>query len=245
RPLRATMARVQTEFPGVRAGLTGAPVLSNDEMEAAFRDSKRATVLSFVLTFAVLAVAFRGLGMPIVLLAVLALSLCWSLGVVTLVVGHLSIFSVMFISIVVGLGTDYGVYLLLRNAEERALGRPAREALETTAMRAGPGMLGGALTAAGTFLVLMVTDFPGIQELGFISGTSVFVACFAMLTLLPAFVLVVGSRRDGSGELPRDGGPTRVRFVDAVTNRPKLVLALAGVATAFSLIALHGVRFDY
>src|SRR5207247_2070130 len=83
-------------------------------------------------------------------------------------------------------GTDYGVYLLLRNAEEIALGRPAREALEVTAMRAGPGMLGGALAAAGAFYVLMATDFPGIQELGFISGTSVLVAAFAMMTLLPA-----------------------------------------------------------
>ena len=42
-PLRATMARVGAEFPDVKAGLTGAPVLGNDEMEAAFRDSKRAT----------------------------------------------------------------------------------------------------------------------------------------------------------------------------------------------------------
>jgi hypothetical protein len=31
-PLRATMARVGSEFPDVRAGLTGAPVLANDEM---------------------------------------------------------------------------------------------------------------------------------------------------------------------------------------------------------------------
>src|SRR5207249_416671 len=98
---------------------------------------------------------------PIVLLTVLALSLCWSLGIVTLVVGHLSIFSVMFLSIVVGLGTDYGVYLLLRNAEESALGRPAREALEVTAMRAGPGMLGGAL--AGVAAALSVFALHGVR----------------------------------------------------------------------------------
>src|SRR5439155_1208645 len=47
-PLRATMARVGAEFPDVKAGLTGAPVLGNDEMEAAFRDSKRAAALGFV-----------------------------------------------------------------------------------------------------------------------------------------------------------------------------------------------------
>src|SRR5207249_11027792 len=127
-PLRAAMAHVGTEFPDVKAGLTGAPVLANDEMEAAFRDSKRATALAFALTLAVLAIAFRRFGMPVLVLATLAVSLCWSLGVVTLVVGHLSIFSIMFISIVVGLGTDYGVYLLFRNDEERRVGRSPREA---------------------------------------------------------------------------------------------------------------------
>src|SRR5205823_3565895 len=137
-PLRATMARVGAEFPDVKAGLTGAPVLGNDEMEAAFRDSKRATALAFALTLGVLAVAFRRVGMPLLVLATLAVSICWSLGIVTLVVGHLSIFSIMFISIVVGLGTDYGVYLLFRNDEERRLGRSAREARD-----AGRGAHGG------------------------------------------------------------------------------------------------------
>src|SRR5207244_12502583 len=129
-PLRAAMARVGAVFPDVQAGLTGAPVLGNDEMEAAFRDSKRATVLAFALTLGVLAVAFRRFGMPLLVLATLAVSVCWPLGSVTLVVGHLSIFSIMFISIVVGLGTDYGVYLLFRNDDERRLGRSPRQALE-------------------------------------------------------------------------------------------------------------------
>src|SRR5439155_13918052 len=130
----AAMAHVVTEYPYVKSGLTVSPLLANDEMEAAYRDSNRATALAFALTLAVLPIAFRRLGMPVLVLATLAVSLCWSLGVVTLVVGHLSIFSIMFISIVVGLGTDYGVYLIFRNEQERRVGRSPREALETTAM---------------------------------------------------------------------------------------------------------------
>ena len=34
-------------------------------------------------------------------------------------------------------------------------------------------MLLGAVTAAGTFFVLMLTDFRGLQELGFIAGTAI------------------------------------------------------------------------
>jgi predicted RND superfamily exporter protein len=82
-----------------------------------------------------------------------SLSLCWSIGVATLVVGHLSLFSVMFISIVIGIGIDYGIYFLFRYEEELFLGRSLREAIEITAARSGPGMLLGAVTAAGTFFV--------------------------------------------------------------------------------------------
>src|SRR5436305_10508498 len=65
------------------------------------------------------------------------------------------------------------------------------------------------------------------------------------MTLLPPLVLVVQSRRNDADALPRDRGPAGVRFVDAMTNRPRLVLAFAGMATAFSVFALHGTRFDY
>src|SRR5207248_4713504 len=124
-------------------------------MAAAFRDSGRATVLAFALTLGLLLVAFARVGKPIVMLIVLALSLCWSIGAATLVIGHLSLFSVIFISIVIGIGIDYGIYFLFRYEEEIFLGRNLREAIDMTARRSGSGMFVGAVTAAGTFYVLM------------------------------------------------------------------------------------------
>src|SRR2546425_7943808 len=56
----------------------------------------------------------------------------------------------MFISIVIGIGIDYGIYFLFRYEEELFLGRSLREAIEVTAARSGPGMLVGAATAAAT-----------------------------------------------------------------------------------------------
>src|SRR5207248_8307541 len=137
------------------------------EMTAAFRGSEHATVLAFALTLVLLIIAFVRPFKPVIMLAVLALSLCWSIGITTLVVGHLSLFSVMFISIVVGIGIDYGIYFLFRYEEELFLGRNLREAIEITAGRSGPGMLLGAVTAAGTFYVLRLTEFRGVQERGF------------------------------------------------------------------------------
>ncbi len=247
--LRKTIASLRKDFPLVQAGVTGAPALESDEMTAAFRDSQRATVLAFVLTLGVLLLGFRRIGRPALLLATLAVSLGWSIGLITLVVGHLSIFSVMFISIVIGIGIDYGVYFLYRAQEERHLGRDRREALETTAVRSGPGMLVGALTAAGTFYVLMATDFPGVQELGFIAGSAILMAWLGMMTLLPALIVLADRlrvpRRVASPprtiQLARLGVP----FVERVTAYPKVIMAGTAVLTLLSLLALRGIDFDY
>jgi len=247
--LRGTIARLRDEFPAVDVGVTGMPALSNDEMVAAFRDSERATILAFAFTLGLLLLAFLRVGLPILMLATLAVSLCWSIGVITLVVGHLSIFSVIFISIVIGIGIDYGIYFLFRHDEELFLGRGQREALEITASRSGPGILIGALTAAGTFYVLMATDFRGIQELGFIAGTAILLAWLSMMTLFPALILLVDRSR---GQRPRGPVPRaieleriRVPFIERLTRYPKTVVTAASVATVLSLLAFRGVYFDY
>src|SRR6185312_8720299 len=116
--IRDTIARLRPAFPNVQAGVTGAPALSNDEMTSAFHDSSISDVLAFALTLVVMMLAFMRVGKPVLMLAVLAVTLAWSMGLVTLVVGHLTLFSVMFISIVVGIGIDYGIYYLFRYEEE-------------------------------------------------------------------------------------------------------------------------------
>jgi hypothetical protein len=142
--VRRAIARLRPEFPSVEAGVTGAPALFSDELGAAARDGRIASILALVLTLGLLVLAFRRLATSCAMLGVLALSLGWSLGVIALLVGHLTIFSMMFVSIVIGLGTDYGIYFLFRYWEERVLGSTLVDALEHTAARSGPGILLGA-----------------------------------------------------------------------------------------------------
>jgi hopanoid biosynthesis associated RND transporter like protein HpnN len=247
--IRAAVAKLRPAFPNVQAGVTGAPALSNDEMTAAFNDSSISDVLAFALILLVMTLAFVRVGKPLLMLGVLAVTLAWSMGVVTLTVGHLTLFSVMFISIVVGIGIDYGIYYLFRYEEEIFLGRSLREALELTAARTGPGMLAGALTAAGTFFVLMLTDFRGIQELGFIAGIAILLAWVGMMTLFPAILMFVdGHHADRPrGQRPRAHQLERIRvpLLDRLVTYPRTVLIGAGLLTAFSLWAVPRVGFDY
>jgi len=247
--IRGAIARLRPAFPSVDAGVTGQPALSTDEMSAAFHDSKIATCIAFALTLLVMSLAFMRVGKPLLMLGVLAVTLAWSIGIVTLTVGHLTLFSVMFISIVIGIGIDYGIYYLLRYEEEVVLGRHLQEALERTAARAGPGMLSGALTAGGTFFVLMLTDFRGIQELGFIAGTSILLAWLGMMTLFPALLIIVDGRRAVRSRGEELGARRQERIhvpvLDRLTGHPKSVLVTAGVATAVAVWAVPRAGFDY
>ena len=247
--IRRTVRELGKDFPGVRVGVTGKPALSNDEMTAAFRDSEHATLLGFALTLLLLIVAFVRPGKPLVMLGVLALSLCWSLGATTIVIGHLSLFSVMFISIVIGIGINYGIYFLFRYEEEVFLGRSLHEALETTARRSGPGTLLGAVTAAGTFYVLMATDFRGLQELGFIAGTAIMLAWVAMMTVFPAALVILDRHHIGrtGRTLPRAMALEHIRvpFVEQIAGHPRTVLTLAAVLTLLAVWGAANVHFDY
>jgi hypothetical protein len=155
----------------------------------------------------------------------------------------------MFISIVIGLGIDYGIYVLFRYDEEIARGRSVAEALDITASRTGPGVLLGALTAAGTFYSLMLTDFHGVQELGFIAGTSLLAAFLGMLTVLPAILVLMGRHwtRDGRPDHRRGGGAVRDgdARLDRLTRRHTAVLVAAAMITVVSLWSARTIGFDY
>ncbi len=244
--IRRTIGALRREYADVEAGVTGTPALSNDEMLNAFHDSAVATALACVLTLALLFLTFRRVAEPLAMVGVLVVSLAWSLGIISATVGHLTVFSVMFISLLVGIGIDYGIYVLFRYQEEIGLGRAPLEALEITARQTGPGIFFGALTAAGTFGVLALTEFRGIQEFGFIAGTAILMAFVAMMTLFPAVLVTMRHQaRAQASSLATRSAADGVAFLQRLLRHPTVILLGAASLTAGSLGALPSVRFDY
>ena len=244
--LRRVIAALRDEFPAVTAGVTGAPALFSDELATATRDTGAATVLALVLTLALLLLAFRRLLSSGLLLAALGISLGWSLGIVTLTVHHLNVFSMMFVSVVVGIGIDYGIYFLFRYDEERDRGCEPSLAVARTAARSGPGILLGALTAAATFYLLTISNFRGIREFGFVAGTAILLAFVVTVTVVPALLVLTDRRR----LVPRlvlvsGGSPKPAARGFLPTLRPVSGALLVLVPTAIALWAAPRVGFDY
>src|SRR5215510_2170001 len=138
--IRADVRALQQAYPQVEVGVTGKDVLDADEMGLAQRDTAIATVIS-VLGVALLYVGmFRGWVRPLLALTTLLIALCWTLGFTTLTVGHLNILSIVFLPMFMGLGIDYGSYLLARYEEERGLGEGLWDAWVQTFVATGPGI---------------------------------------------------------------------------------------------------------
>jgi len=245
--LRAAIRRLGPEFPGVRAGVTGAPAISSDEMVTALGDSRLATIIAGMATLALLLVSFRRVRAPGLMLVALVVGLAWALGIATLAVGHLNIFSVMFISIVIGIGIDYGIYFLFRYDEERGLGAALGPALERTAVWTGPGIALGALTAAGTFFVLVLTDFQGIREFGVVSGAAVLAAFVAMVTVFPALLALFdrGHRGAHTGGASAPPVVLRARWLERLTGYRKTILVATVLVTALAAWNAFHVEFSY
>ena len=101
----------------------------------------------------------------------LQLAICWALGFATLTVGHLNILSVTFAPVLIGLADNLGIHLAARYSEERTAGYDFRTAMEIAARQMGPGIVTAGIAVILAFYAVILADFPGLAELGFIAGS--------------------------------------------------------------------------
>ncbi len=190
--LRDVVHRVQTHYPGLQAGVTGPDALEADEMHSSMKDVTLATWLSLLGQMGLLILFLRSLRRTLVEGLVLILGLCWTFGLVTLVVGHLNLLSLIFAPLMLGLTIDYGIHWFCRlEEEEAAAGQCSTGVLACTFQRSAPGIVYAGLAAIVSFVPLAFVGFKGLAELGIILAMGILVMLIATLVLVPALVTVM------------------------------------------------------
>lgn len=240
--LRSLIATIGARHPEVEIGLTGLPVMENDEMRTSQTDMLEATVLSLVGVVCVFVAGFGGVRHPFLAVVTLLVAMAWSFGYITVAVGHLNILSVSFAVILIGLGIDFGIHIAARYLEYRGGGAGCDDALVRTAASVGPGILSAASTTAVAFFCTGFTQFTGVAELGVVAGGGILLCCLAALGVLPALVHLVDARR-GRDALP---APLDVyRFLAPMFRRPALLLAATGAATLLMAAGAFKLGYDH
>ena len=240
--IRQLMAETQGEVPGLNVGLTGEPVLEHDEMAQSQKDTTVASIVSLVLCALIFIYGYNETGRPVKATICLVVGLAYTLAFATATVGHLNILTITFVPILIGLAIDFGVHLVTRYEEELRHGKTEEQALTKAMIYTGQGIFVGALTTAGAFLAMWLTNFRGIQEMGIICGGGLLVCFIPMITLLP--VLLLRGRQNVLDHKTHDV-ERRKRIENLWLERPVLVTAIVGALCVLALTQARKVYFDY
>ncbi|MFF2079352.1 MMPL family transporter [Kitasatospora sp. NPDC058162] len=98
----------------------------------------------------------------------------------------------ILIVLVLGAGTDYALLLTARYREELRRHEDRHEAMAYALHRAGPAVLASSATVVASMLCLLIAEMNSTRGLGPVLAIGVVVALAAMLTLLPALLVIVG-----------------------------------------------------
>ena len=241
--LRKLIKKTHTEFPEIEVGLTGEDVIAADEMAITQVDVRNASQIALFGVTLLFIIAYRGVIKPLFAVLSLVIALCWSVGWATLVVGHLNILTIVFTTILIGLGIDFGIHILERYKEERMSGSNALNALQKTVQGTGRGNFAGAVTTALAFGGMVFTDFIGIVELGKISSGGIFFCMISMILVLPAFISLEEKIR--KPKYAQERFEYRASWLELCFKSHRLVIFVAMFLIVLSLFSLRAVKFDY
>src|SRR5207245_8825456 len=122
---------------------------------------------------------------------IVSLALIFGLGQIT----TLSIFVLNITTLFgLGLGVDYSLFIVSRFREELTRGRNIEEAVAITVATAGRAVTFSGLTVSIGLLGLVFFRINMLRSVGMGGVLVVLMAVFAAITLLPAFLAIIGMR---------------------------------------------------
>jgi RND superfamily putative drug exporter len=243
----ALVAAIRGTFPsaadGLQFHLTGSiPGFVDQQSQS---KSSQGDIQEFSLLFIIvlLLIAFRALLAPLITLMPAALVLALASPVIAasthIGVQVSAITQFILIVLVLGAGTDYGLFLVFRTREELRRGLEPKDAVRRAVATVGESITFSALIVIAALMSLIIAQFDFYQSLGPALAIGIALMLLAGLTLLPALLAIFGRAvfwpsRARLVEAPR---PNIYGRIAAVVVRRPLPVAVVG-AIIFGAIAL-------
>jgi putative drug exporter of the RND superfamily len=154
----------------------------------------------------------------------------------------------ILVVLVIGAGTDYALLLVARYREELRRHADRHEAMAIALRRAGPAIIASGLTVVCGMLCLMAAESNDISGLGPVAAIGIGVGLIAMITLLPALLVIFGRwifwpvRPVYASAEPTSRG-VWARVGQAISRRPRGVWLVTAVLLAACSAGLIGFKF--
>ncbi len=153
----------------------------------------------------------------------------------------------ILVVLVIGASTDYALLLVARYREELRRHEDRHEAMAVALRRAGPAIIASGLTVITGMLCLLAAESNDISGLGPVAAVGVAIGLTAMITLLPALLVIFGrwmfwpvKPRYGSAEPTTRGIWARVG--KAISRSPRAVWLVTAILLAACSLGLIGFK---
>ncbi|MCI4346886.1 MAG: MMPL family transporter, partial [Thermoplasmata archaeon] len=204
-----TFTGLQNGLPGVLANhgtisavyFSGGAPVTHDLAAQTGQATIRMILLVSVGLLLVLFAVLRTVVIPVFALATILLSISWALALTSLFLTSLLGYPLFFfvptvmIILILGLGTDYNIFLLTRIREERLRGRTNSESIVHALGHTGGIITAAAIILASAFAILGVGNFTLLRTIGFGVAIAVLLDALVVRTyLVPATLGMMGDR---------------------------------------------------
>ncbi len=239
--LQGTFARTGAPA-GLQLHLAGQVATAVDNQASSNKSGNQVQAFSLLFIIILLLIVFRSIPAAIVTLLPSGLALLIS----TRLIGGLgssglkisSITQILLIILLLGAGTDYGLFLVFRVREELRDGKEAHDAVRHSIVRVGESITASAGTVILALLTLLFATFGLYHDLGIPLAVGMAVMLLLGLTLLPALLAILGRRAFWPSKTTpgtqRQGWWGRVAV--EIVQRPQATLAI-GVVLFLALAA--------
>ncbi len=137
---------------------------------------------------------FRHVKSLLIIGASLLTGIIWSVGLLALLLGKITLVTGVFAAVLVGLGIDFAIHIMNRFREEKSYGRQTDESMATALSESGPGVFTGALTTAAVFGVISLSRFHGLAQMGISVSVGLVLTLLSLFTFMPALLYLTDKR---------------------------------------------------
>jgi RND superfamily putative drug exporter len=180
----------------VRTALTGEPLIIHDMNEASQKDLQKAEMFGLPVALFVLILAFGGLVAASIPLMIGVITILTTMGILYFfgLFTNLSIFVLNVVPMIgLALSIDFALLMINRFKEEIET-KPIPEAIGKTVTRAGHSIIISSATVAISMASMMFFELDIFKSVALGGMFVVLVSALASVTLLPAFLCILGPR---------------------------------------------------
>jgi len=170
---------------GPHAILTGTNVVNQTVRREVLRDAWIAGILGYLVVAVILWLDFRTLRHTLMALAPLTLGILWMVGSMSALGIQMNFINIFVTTMIIGIGVDYGIYVLHRYLEVRDL---PDEEFERGILETCKAVLAAATCTIVGFGSITFSHYPGLISTGKVAILGALCTSLVAITLLPTFL---------------------------------------------------------